>query len=535
MRSKGFGSSARTALVYVLLAALWIFVSDRLLSTGSVDSDQIARLLTFKEWVFVAATGYGLFALLSSRGRSEEALRVAHANYRSLFENATVGIFQSTPEGRFLSVNPATARIFGYTSPEVMLGNIKSIADQIYLDPAARDEFHRLIVEQGQVQDFTYQARRQDGGIIWVHEDARLVTGPNGGVLHYEGFMTDVTERKRAEEALQESQARYRAVTESASDAIISSDGRGHIVGWNLAAETIFGYCASEAIGQPLTIIMPSAWQHGHAVGLARLQGGSQPRVVGRTIELEGRRKDGSQFPVEFSLSDWQVADEHFYTAVLRDITERKRGEEELRRAKEALETTNVELQRSLAREETLARTDGLTGLYNRVYFDELATREFQAAVRYERALAVMMIDVDHFKRVNDTLGHAAGDEVLALIGRTAAAHTRAPDVMARLGGDEFILLLPETTAEQALPIADRIVAGVAATTIRDPGQELTVTLSAGISELRREPLDTSVEQVVQRADKALYQAKAAGRNRTRLFDSATEDGAALNKGRHAQ
>jgi two-component system, cell cycle response regulator len=280
---------------------------------------------------------------------------------------------------------------------------------------------------------------------------------------------------------------------------------------------------------------MPGAWQEGHLAGLARMRGGGVYRVVGGTTEMEGQRKDGSQFPVEFSLSDWQVADQHFYTAVLRDITERRRGEEELRRAKDTLEATNVELQRSLAREETLARTDGLTGLYNRIYFDELATREFHAAVRYGRALAVMMIDVDRFKQVNDTLGHAAGDEALALIGRTAAAHTRAADVMARLGGDEFILLLPETTAEQALPIADRIVAGVAATPLRDPGQGLTVTLSAGISELRREPMDTSVEQVVQRADKALYQAKAAGRNRTRLFDSAAEDGSALNKGRHAR
>ena len=229
-------------MAYLVLAALYIFVSDRLVNAWATDSEQIARLQTIKGWVFIAATGYALFTLLHARERSEEARRIADANYHSLFEHATVGVFQSTPEGRFLRVNPATARIFGYRSPEDMLDKIKNIATQIYLDPASREEFCRLIGEQGEVRDFTYQARRRDGQVIWIHEDARVVSGTNAGVLHYEGFMTDVTERKLAEEALQE---RYRAVTESAGDAIISADGRGRIVGWNLAAETIFGYCAS--------------------------------------------------------------------------------------------------------------------------------------------------------------------------------------------------------------------------------------------------------------------------------------------------
>jgi diguanylate cyclase (GGDEF)-like protein/PAS domain S-box-containing protein len=350
-------------------------------------------------------------------------------------------------------------------------------------------------------------------------------------VLHYEGFMTDVTERKMAE-ALQE---RYRAVTDSASDAIISSDSAGHIVGWNLAAETIFGYCASEVMGQPLTVIMPAAAQQGHLAGVARVRAAGEPRLVGRTVESEGQHKDGRRFPVEFSISDWKVADEQFFTAVLRDITERKQAQDELRRAKDALEASNLELQESLAREEILARTDGLTGLCNRSHFEELAAREFRSAVRYERALAIIMIDVDNLKEINDTLGHAAGDEVLALIGRMAVAHTRAADIIARLGGDEFILLLPETTAEQALPIANRLVASVATTPGPNAGPARCVTLSAGIAELQRKPIDTSVELVVQRADKALYRAKAAGRNQARLFASAAEDGSAPDEGQNAE
>jgi diguanylate cyclase (GGDEF)-like protein len=219
-------------------------------------------------------------------------------------------------------------------------------------------------------------------------------------------------------------------------------------------------------------------------------------------------------------------------SAIALDDTGLRQAQDELRGAKEALETANQQLQQSLAREETLARTDGLTGLCNRVYFEELAIREFHAAVRYQRALAIMMIDIDNFKRVNDTLGHAAGDEALRLLARTAAAHTRAADVIARLGGDEFILLLPETTAQQALPIADRIVTSVAATPIGDAEDALAVTLSVGIAELRRKPMDDQVEQVVQRADRALYQAKADGRNRTRVFDLGTQEPSAAGNGR---
>ena len=279
---------------------------------------------------------------------------------------------------------------------------------------------------------------------------------------------------------------------------------------------------------------MPAAAQEGHLAGVSRMRAAGEQRVVGRTVESEGQRKDGSQFPVEFSISDWKVADEQFFTAVLRDITERKQAQDELRRAKDALENSNLELQKSLAREEILARTDGLTGLCNRIYFEELAAREFRSAVRYERALAIIMIDVDNLKEINDTLGHAAGDDVLTLIGRTALAHTRAADIIARLGGDEFILLLPETTAEQALSIADRIVAGVAATPVGKSGQTLHVTLSAGIAGLRRKPIDTSVEMVVQRADRALYQAKSEGRNRARLFASKTEAWASQEEGQDA-
>jgi two-component system cell cycle response regulator len=210
------------------------------------------------------------------------------------------------------------------------------------------------------------------------------------------------------------------------------------------------------------------------------------------------------------------------YSKQLEDeVAERKRVEVELRRAKGELETINLELQQSLSREEFLARTDSLTSLCNRRYFFEHAAREFHAAVRYQRPLAFIMLDLDDFKKINDTHGHSVGDKLLAMVAQAAAVPVRATDVVARYGGDEFIIMLPQASAQQALPVSVRILASVAALrmdVLRDDN-EPSITLSIGIAEIRHEPVDENFECIIQRADKAMYKAKQSGRNRIVIFD----------------
>jgi diguanylate cyclase (GGDEF)-like protein len=203
----------------------------------------------------------------------------------------------------------------------------------------------------------------------------------------------------------------------------------------------------------------------------------------------------------------------------LRDVTARKHAEEALRSAKASLEKTNQELERVLLREQQLARTDGLTGLYNYRYFFELATREFNIAMRYRRPLSILMFDTDDFKKVNDTLGHSAGDKILALVAQATAAQMRSVDILARYGGDEFIILLSQTSAKQAYPIAERIRNSVAGMKMPSEKGPISVTLSIGIAEIQYEPAEESVEHIVQRADKALYAVKQAGRNRAMIYD----------------
>jgi diguanylate cyclase (GGDEF)-like protein/PAS domain S-box-containing protein len=204
------------------------------------------------------------------------------------------------------------------------------------------------------------------------------------------------------------------------------------------------------------------------------------------------------------------------------DITERKRVEEELRRAKDDHEAILIKLQESLEREKQLANTDGLTGLCNHRHFFELAEHEFQTALRYQHPLSFVMFDIDYFKQVNDTLGHAAGDKLLAKVAQIAAAQVRASDLVARYGGDEFIVALPYTSAQQALAVTERIQKSVAAIPVeplRTDHESFAITLSIGIAEMRRKATDDNVERIIQRADDASYEAKRSGRNRAVILE----------------
>jgi diguanylate cyclase (GGDEF)-like protein len=168
----------------------------------------------------------------------------------------------------------------------------------------------------------------------------------------------------------------------------------------------------------------------------------------------------------------------------------------------------NAELHAEVQR---LAITDSLTGLYNRRGFFELGEREVERALRFNRPLAIIMLDVDHLKPINDTLGHAAGDCVLRFVGQQCRQHTRKIDIASRYGGDEFVILLPETDLFQAVKVAERLRDNIAETTIQFENVPLTTTISTGISKAFADLRD--LDSLVKRADAALYAAKQAGRN----------------------
>jgi PAS domain S-box-containing protein len=171
---------------------------------------------------------------------------------------------------------------------------------------------------------------RKDGTTYWSENKFSLIRDENGSPISIMGEGRNVTDRKRAEEALRESETRYRSVLQSATDAIVTVDGSGIIIGWNNGAERIFGYSYTEAVGLSLTSIISLYHNDGHTNGRNGFQSEGGQNVIGKTVEFKGLRKDKSEFPLELSLSTWETKSEQFFTSIIRDITERKRAEEKL-------------------------------------------------------------------------------------------------------------------------------------------------------------------------------------------------------------
>ena len=142
---------------------------------------------------------FAIYEDITARSRAENAKRQAEDRFRRIFENAVEGIFQTTPDGTYLSVNPALARMYGYASPEELMGTVRDIGAGVYADPQRREEFKRIIAERGVVERFDYQVRRRDGSLIWISENARAVRDSTGEICCYEGTVEDITERKRTE------------------------------------------------------------------------------------------------------------------------------------------------------------------------------------------------------------------------------------------------------------------------------------------------------------------------------------------------
>jgi PAS domain S-box-containing protein len=275
------------------------------------------------------------------RKEAEEALRRAEENYRGIYENAMEGIFQTTPGGRYLSANPALARILGYSSPEELMASVGDLGKEMCVKPESRLEMKRQLEAEGQVRGFENQVYRKDGTKIWISVNAHVVRDSDGRVLYYEGTSQDITERKKAEEAVRESEARKGAIMEAALDAIVTIDRRGRFMEFNSAAEKIFGCSRLNMLGKELAeAIISKPLRPWFRRGLANdfsIDGG--PVLGGRT-EITAIRADGSGFPVEFTITRVALQDSSLFTVFLRDLTNRKRAEMQLATLAHAVEST---------------------------------------------------------------------------------------------------------------------------------------------------------------------------------------------------
>jgi PAS domain S-box-containing protein len=257
---------------------------------------------------------------------SQQAHEAAEAKYRSIFENAVEGIFQSTPAGRFINANPAMARTYGYDSPQELIESVSSIASQIYVHPDERDKFDQMLQAGGVVDNFEGQNYRQDGSIIWTSTSARVVQDAAGNTLYYEGFIQDITGRKQAEDALRGSEEHYRLLFESNPLPMWAYDLETlRFVNVNDAAIEHYGYSKDEFLAMTLKDIRPPE-------ELPRLEANlAEPR---RRQERSGpwmhRKKDGTLIDVEIISHDLMFLNRPARLVLAHDITERKRAEQKL-------------------------------------------------------------------------------------------------------------------------------------------------------------------------------------------------------------
>lgn len=299
---------------------------------------------------------------------------------------------------------------------------------------------------------------------------------------------------------------RYTTVTESANDAIICLHPDGSIELWNKMAQQMFGYSVEEAIGKPLhQLIVPERYRSQADEGIRQFGLTGTGPVVGKTLEMTALRRDGTEFPIEISTSAMNIGGEWHATGIIRDITERKRS--------------------------YLAQHDVLTGLPNRVLLTERISQAIGLAHRHRRHVALLSLDLDHFKHINDSLGHAIGDQLLQSVADRLVACVRATDTVCRQGSDEFVILLSEIEQPQdATHIAEKLLAAFGAPHFIG-GHELHVTLSIGISVYPDDGINVdtvmqnadivlyhAVDTMIQNADTAMYHAKACGRNNYQLF-----------------
>ncbi len=275
---------------------------------------------------------------ITERKQTEEALAAERNLIRTLIDTIPDLIYAKDADSRFILANTATAQRMGAASPIELIG--KSDLD-FYPAELAQQYFaaeQALIREGRSLIDIEDRAVDSTGQPHWHLSTKVPLRNQQGEIIGLIGTTRDITERKVEEEAVRASEEHFRAVTQSANYAIITANNAGVITNWNRGAENIFGYPGEAVVGQPLTFLMPERFRTLHTAGLARLEAGGEPHVIGKTVELYGLRQNGEEFPLELSLASWESGEGKFYTAIITDITARRESEAQMQETMRELE-----------------------------------------------------------------------------------------------------------------------------------------------------------------------------------------------------
>jgi diguanylate cyclase (GGDEF)-like protein/PAS domain S-box-containing protein len=629
------------------LAATWPPLYQRVLAEGPLrveclfSKGRTLELTMAPIVVHGKSTGISVFGKdVTEKRIAEQALLEAEKKNRDIFNNALEGMFHTTPEGRCIAANPALARMFGYDSPEDLMTSVLDTTHDIWLKPQERQRYQRLVEKQGTVRGFECRHKRKDGSIIWVSLSAQKVCRADGKTLYYEGFIEEITERKRAHVKLRDSEERFRATFDQAAIGIAYVDFDGRILRCNPRFAEIIGYPLEEIAGKSLRDLTPAEYLAETMENVQRVKKGAS-RVAG--WEKPYIRKDGSLtwVKVTSSVQNDGVARPLHIVNFVEDINARKAAEKHLEDAAKALQASEERYRTvfqasldaicisrlsdgqyidvnetflklvGLSRDEVVGHTaleiglfanpedretlvqilrqnssfrdektrfkrrngevywvllsvslividgvpcavaitrdisdakaaedqianlafyDPLTQLANRRLLLDRLRQSLSGSARSGSKRALLLLDLDNFKHLNDTIGHSKADLFLQEVARRLSASVYEADTVARFSGDGFAVLLanlsevPEVAATQARTVSDKIHAAIAQPYHID-GNECRTTSCIGITVFGDD--SEGAHDLLQQADLAMHQAKAAGHNTTRFFSPSLQ--AAVN------
>lgn len=406
-------------------------------------------------------------------------LKLAEGDRQRIFDFSLDLLCVAGFDGCFKELNPSWTKTLGWT-----IGELKSRPFLELIHPAdleatiAAEE--RLLLRQ-KITGFENRLKCKDGSYRWISWNSVA------DIKSKEIFSVarDVTEQKHLAEALKFSEIKYRTLFDSAGDSLFVHDINGKFLDVNHVALKRLGYNREELLQMSLSDIDRSISAGGLNKFLARIK-----KTGEASFETRHSRKNGTEFTVWINSKLIDYAEESAIFSVARDISERKLMEEKLR---------------------ILASVDSLTGAYNRRHFMESARKELLRSRRHNTPLPVIMLDIDHFKIINDSYGHDIGDEVLIGVVEKCLMTLRATDIFGRLGGEEFAAVLAQTDAQGARLTAERLRATLEEMIVDTEEGPIRITVSIGLT--AAEAGDSSIEEIMKRADMALYEAKAKGRN----------------------
>ena len=482
-------SARRLTLSYTLAAALWVLFSDGLLVSMGLSLPQLERAQLLKGLAFVLLTAALLYAVLRThhgqQRLAQQALLLSEKRLHQALEAAKDGMWDWDLQTHKLYFSPGYAALLGI-HPDALGDDAQQWLQRLHADDRAsfdRNLEQRLAARNPAPYEVNYRLLHEDGSYRWIQSRGRLLLDDHGQAERLIGTASDITQRRKDEDSLRQAAAVFDATQEG----VLVTDAQQRIVHCNPAFTRITGYSQAEIIGQSPSMLKSgrhdksfydSLW---HALQNRGTWSG----------EVWNRRKSGEIYP------QWQcirvIHDEmgeiSHYVAVFSDISALKRSQREL---------------------DYLAHHDPLSNLPNRLLFTERVEHALERAKLDDQGGAVLLIDLDHFKHINESLGHSIGDLLLKEVGERISQQLGKRMTLARLGGDEFGLLYEScSSAEQAAVMAQRLQACLTQA-FKINQQELFITASIGISLYPREASD--VGQVLRNADSALFKAKNSGR-----------------------